>query len=67
VKKRLFVNHISEERKTAERFKTALNRDFLGMIEVLSRLTPKAERQEKSGFVSCGVRRSLEDVGMRRI
>jgi hypothetical protein len=34
VKKRLFVSHISEERKTAERFKTALNRDFLGMIEV---------------------------------
>ena len=35
MKKRLFVSHISEERNTAELFKTALNRDFLGMVEVL--------------------------------
>jgi TIR domain len=34
VKNRLFVSHISEERKTAELFKTALNRDFLRMVEV---------------------------------
>ena len=33
-KKRLFVSHISEERSIAEQLKTALNRDFLGLLDV---------------------------------
>lgn len=34
MKKRLFISHISEERKVAESIKGALDRDFLGLLEV---------------------------------
>lgn len=34
MKKRLFISHISEEREVAERIKTALSRDFLGLLNV---------------------------------
>jgi TIR domain len=34
MKKHLFVSHISEERKIAERMKEALSRDFLGLVDV---------------------------------
>jgi hypothetical protein len=34
MKKRLFISHISEEGQVAERIKTALSRDFLGLVEV---------------------------------
>src|ERR1700722_15407363 len=34
MKKRLFISHISEERSIAEQLKTALVRDFLGLLDV---------------------------------
>jgi hypothetical protein len=34
MKKRLFISHIAEEREIAERLKTSLTRDFLGMLDV---------------------------------
>jgi len=34
MKKRLFISHISEERKIAEGIKIALSRDFLGLVNV---------------------------------
>jgi hypothetical protein len=34
MKRRLFISHISEERSTADRLKTTLIRDFLGLLDV---------------------------------
>jgi len=34
MKKRLFISHISEEKRIAEQVKKALNRDFLGLLDV---------------------------------
>jgi hypothetical protein len=34
MKKRLFISHFSEEHSIAERMKTALNHDFLGLLDV---------------------------------
>lgn len=51
MKKRLFISHISEEREVAESNKGALDRDFLGLLEVLSRRTQRASRLGKSGCI----------------